>query len=128
MGQPAAKKDDKIVGVCIHVVLVPQPAGGTAPVSLPHPFSGKLDTELSSNVKIEGKAAAMKSSIANNDPKHTPTPPGTSFASPPSNKATVQKGSTTVTINGKAAARVGDPAELCGGIGAVVGGSTVLIG
>ena len=66
-------------------------------------------------------------------PAHIATPPGTSFQKPPSNKGTIKVGSATVTINGKAAARNGDPAETCNDpsdqpVGTVVAAGTVLIG
>ena len=88
MGQPAAKENDLAVGIDIHVVLVPSP-GGPVPTPLPHPFSGPLDTNLSPDVKIEGLAAATKGSIATNRPPHVPTPPGTSFQTPPANQGPV---------------------------------------
>jgi uncharacterized Zn-binding protein involved in type VI secretion len=128
MGQPAAKEGDTVVGVDIHVVLVPAPPGSPVPTPLPHPFSGPLVSDLSSDVKIEGLAAATEGSVAENRPPHIPTPPGVSFQSPPDNSGTVQSGSTTVKINGKAAARVGDPVQTCDGSGAITGVSTVMIG
>ncbi|HHJ13277.1 MAG TPA: hypothetical protein ENJ79_02715 [Gammaproteobacteria bacterium] len=128
MGQPAAKQGDTVVGVDIHVVLVPSPPGPPVPTPLPHPFSGPLDAELSQDVFIEGLAAATEGSVAHNRPPHTPTPPGTAFQSPPANRGTVQNGSATVKINRKAAARVGDPVQTCEGSGTITGFSTVLIG
>jgi uncharacterized Zn-binding protein involved in type VI secretion len=130
MGQPAAKKGDQVVGVDMHIVILPPPA---PPAPLPHPFSGKLDGELSSDVKIAGMAAATVGSTATNSPAHIPTPPGTSFQKPPSDKATIKVGSQTVKINGKAAARAGDTAETCNDpsdlpVGTVVASGTVLIG
>jgi len=132
MGMPAAKEGDQVVAVDTHIVMVPSP-GGPVPTPLPHPFSGKLNGGLSSDVKIEGKAAATVDSTADNSPAHTPTPPGTSFQSPPANKATVKIGSATVKINGKAAARMGDIAETCNDVpvppaGQVIASGTVLIG
>ncbi|QBX35173.1 hypothetical protein E4191_11055 [Paracoccus liaowanqingii] len=128
MGQPAAKEGDTVVGVDIHVVLVPAPPASPVPTPLPHRFSGPLVSDLSSDVKIEGLAAATEGSVAENRPPHIPTPPGVSFQSPPDNSGTVQSGSTTVKINGKAAARVGDPVQTCDGSGAITGVSTVMIG
>ncbi len=130
MGQPAAKEGDDVVGVDIHIVMIPSP-GGPVPTPLPHPFSGKLDGELSSDVNIEGKAAATQDSTAGNQPAHIPQ--GGPFQSPPSNKATVQMGSSTVFINGKAAARMGDTAMTCNDpsdipSGTVIAAGTVLIG
>jgi len=52
---------------------------------------------------------------------------------PPTNQGEVISGSTTVLINGKAAARAGDTAQTCNDpvpmpVGTVVATSTVLIG
>ena len=104
MGQPAAKQGDRIVGVDTHIVMVPTP-GGPVPTPLPHPFTGIIGGELSSNVNIMGKPAATVDSEADNTPADIATPPGTSFQSPPSNKGKIQMGSQTVRINGKGAAR-----------------------
>ena len=132
MGQPAAKEGNKIVAVDTHIVLVPSPTG-TVPTPLPHPFSGALNGSLSSNVNIMGKKAATVDSTADNSPAHTATPPGTSFQTPPANKGTIKVGSSSVKINGKAAARNGDTAETCNDpqdlpVGKVVAAGTVLIG
>ena len=130
MGQPAAKKGDQVVGVDIHIVVIPSPPG-TSP--LPHPFSGILSGALSSDVNIMGMPAATVDSTADNTPAHTPTPPGTSFSNPPSNKGTIAMGSPTVKINGKMAARNGDVAKTCNDptdlpVGTVIAVGTVLIG
>jgi uncharacterized Zn-binding protein involved in type VI secretion len=132
MGQPAAKEGDKITAVDTHIVLVPSPTG-TVPTPLPHPFSGKLNGSLSSDVNIMDKKAATVDSTADNSPAHIATPPGTSFQTPPANKGTVKTGSSSVKINGKAAARNGDTAETCNdpqdlSVGKVVAAGTVLIG
>jgi uncharacterized Zn-binding protein involved in type VI secretion len=130
MGQPAAKQGDRIVAVDTHIVLVP----GTPPTApLPHPFSGIIGGSLSNNVRIMGRPAATVGSTADNVPPHIPTPPGTSFQKPPANKGTVQIGSATVRINGKAAARNGDRAMTCNDpedlpAGTVVAAGTVSIG
>jgi uncharacterized Zn-binding protein involved in type VI secretion len=110
MGQPAARQGDPVSGIDLHIVIPPSPA---PPVSLPHPFSGKITSQTIASVTIAGKAAAVVGSVAKNSPPHTPTPPGTSFANPPSNQGSVSSGSTTVTIGGKAAARAGDPVRTC---------------
>ena len=130
MGQPAAKQGDQVIATDIHIVMIPSP-GGPIPTPLPNPFAGQLDGALSSDVKIEGKAAATKDSTATNSPSHIPA--GGPFQSPPSNKATIFMGSATVKINGKAAARTGDIAMTCNDpsdlpVGQVVAVSTVLIG
>ena len=46
-------------------------------------------------------------------PVLTPMPFAGTFQRPPTNQGTIQKGSATVTINGKAAARVGDTSSKC---------------
>ncbi len=130
MGQPAAKQGDQVIATDIHIVMIPSP-GGPIPTPLPNPFAGQLDGALSSDVKIEGKAAATKDSTATNSPSHIPA--GGPFQSPPSNKATIFMGSATVKIDGKAAARNGDIAMTCNDpsdlpLGQVVAVSTVLIG
>jgi uncharacterized Zn-binding protein involved in type VI secretion len=94
---PAAKQTDKVVGVDTHIVMVPSP-GGPVPTPLPHPFTGMLDSGLSTSVKIEGMAAATVDSQASNMPPHIPTPPGTAFQKPPSNKAKIIMGSPNVLI------------------------------
>lgn len=132
MGQPAAKQGDQVVATDTHIVMVPAPSG-SVPTPLPHPFTGILDGNLSSDVKIENLPAATVDSTATNTPPHIPTPPGVSFASPPQNKGTIILGSTTVFFNGKAAARSGDTARTCNDpadmpVGTVIAVSTVLIG
>jgi uncharacterized Zn-binding protein involved in type VI secretion len=131
MGQPAAKQGDKIVAIDTHIVMVPSP--GPVPTPLPHPFSGTINGALSGDVNIMGKAAATVDSTADNSPAHMATAPGTSFQKPPANKGTIKMGSTTVKINGKAAARNGDVAETCNDpadlpVGTVIAAGTVLIG
>jgi uncharacterized Zn-binding protein involved in type VI secretion len=130
MGQPAAKQGDQVIATDIHIVMIPSP-GGPIPTPLPSPFTGQLDGALATDVKIEGKAAAVQGSTATNVPSHIPA--GGPFQMPPSNKATIQLGSATVMIGGKAAARNGDIALTCNDpsdlpAGTVVAVSTVLIG
>ncbi len=132
MGQPAAKQGDQIVATDIHIVMVPS-ASGSVPTPLPHPFAGVINGGLSNDVKVMGQPAATVNSTADNTPPHLPTPPGTAFQKPPSNKATIQMGSTTVCINGKFAARNGDTALTCNDpadlpSGTVVAVGTVLLG
>lgn len=133
MGQPAAKQGDQIMATDIHIVMVPAPPGSPVPTPLPHPFSGIINGGLSSDVNIMGKPAAVVGSTADNTPPHLPTPPGTTFQKPPTNKATIQLGSSTVLINGKGAARNGDMALTCNDpadqpLGTVIAVGTVFIG
>ena len=130
MSPPAAKQDDMVVGVDTHIVVLPTPA---PPAPLPHPFVGKLSGSLSSDVTIAGKAAAVVGSTATNQPAHIPTPPWTAFTRAPANRGTVQRGSTPVLINGKPAARAGDPVMTCNDpvdapTGSIIAAGTVMIG
>jgi uncharacterized Zn-binding protein involved in type VI secretion len=130
MGQPAAKQGDKIMSTDIHIIMIPAPSGAV-PTPLPHPFMGIMDGSLSTDVNIMGMPAATVDSTASNTPPHIPQ--GGPFQSPPSNKATIKMGSTTVKINGKMAARNGDMAMTCNDptdlpSGTVMAVGTVLIG
>jgi uncharacterized Zn-binding protein involved in type VI secretion len=130
MGMPAAKQGDKIVGVDIHIVMIPSPTG-QVPTPLPHPFNGVINGSLSQNVKIMGMPAATANSTAINTPPHIPH--GGQFQKPPSDKATITIGSSTVRINGKMAARSGDMAMTCNDpadipVGKVIATSTVYVG
>ncbi len=132
MGQPAAKKGDQIFALDIHIVMVPSP-GGPVPTPMPHPFTGIINGNLSNDVNIMGQPAAIVGSTADNTPQHIPTPPGTVFQKPPTNKGTIKIGSPTVNINGKQAARNSDIAETCNDPSDIPGGqviaiSTVMIG
>jgi uncharacterized Zn-binding protein involved in type VI secretion len=127
VGKPAAKQGDQVVASDIHIVIIPP----GVPTPLPHPFMGQLDGELSSDVKIEGKPAAVVGSTASNTPSHVPQ--GGSFQKPPTNKGTVMLGSATVKINGKAAARAGDTVLTCNDpadlpVGKIIAAGTVMIG
>jgi uncharacterized Zn-binding protein involved in type VI secretion len=128
MGQAAAKQGDQIVATDMHLI---QPPSTAMPVLLPHPFTGIIDGNLSSDVTILGRPAAIQGSTATNTPTHVPS--GGSFVKPPANRGTIQTGSTTVTINGKPAARSGDVALTCNdpsdlSVGTVMAVGTVLIG
>jgi len=132
MGQPAAKLNDQVVATDTHIVIVP--AGpAQVPTPLPHPFTGIVSSGTVSTVRIGGQPAAVVGSSADNTPAHLPTPPGVTFQKPPANKATIQMGSATVRIGGKAAARNGDTALTCNDpadapLGKVVAAGTVFIG
>ena len=130
MGQPAAKQGDQVVATDTHIVMIPSP-GGPVPTPLPHPFTGQLDSNLSPDVNIEGKPAAVQGSTATNLPSHIPQ--GGTFQTPPKNQGTIQMGSGTVLINGKPAARNGDIALTCNDpadlpVGQVIAVGTTMIG
>jgi uncharacterized Zn-binding protein involved in type VI secretion len=128
MRKPAAKQGDRVTATDIHLIV---PPSGGPPVPTPHDFSGPLDGGLSRNVRIMGRPAATMGSTATNSPPHLPA--GGSFAKPPSNRGTVAAGSPTVLINGRAAARDGDPVTTCNDpvdapVGKVAAAGTVKIG
>ena len=132
MGLPAATANHQVIAVDTHLQMVPTP-GGPVPTPLPAPFSGILDGGLDQTVKIAGQAAAVKGSTASNQPAHLPTPPATAYQNPPKNNGTVDMGSATVTIGGKAAARATDPVKTCNDpsdlpVGQIISAGTVLIG
>lgn len=107
---PAAKQGDKVVGTDTHIVLVPTP-GGPVPTPTPLPYNGTITGGCSTDVMIGGMPAATVGSTSTNAPSHIP--PSGSFATPPTNQGTVSKGSATVLINNKPAARAGDPVMTC---------------
>jgi uncharacterized Zn-binding protein involved in type VI secretion len=113
MGQLAARKTDNVLGSDTHLVLVPAPTG-SVPTLLPgHVFKGTIGSSTWDDVKIEGQPAATVDSVVKNVPPHLPVPPGTSFVKSPSNEGKVSKGSGSVKVHGKAAARLGDPVRTC---------------
>ena len=118
-----------MVGVDVHIVMVPSP-GGPVPTPMPLPFDGVLEDGLATTVMVEDKAVALEGSKAKNTPPHLP--PGGSFQKPPKDEGTIQMGSSTVFINDKAVARAGDPALTCNDPadapnGVVVAACTVMI-
>ena len=128
MGQPAAKQGDRVTATDYHLI---QPPGPSSPVLVPHPFSGILNSNLSTDVNIETAPAAYLGSTAANQPPHVPS--GGTFVIPPQNKADIVSGSSTVFINKKPAARSGDTATTCNDpaplpVGTVQATGTVFIG
>ena len=127
MGLPAAKQGDQVIATDMHQI---QPPTGN-PVFTPHQFKGVIDGGLSGDVKIMGMPAATVDSTAINTPAHAPI--GGTFVKSPANRATIIKGSPTVFINGKPAARNDDKANTCNDpkdlpAGTVVASGTVMIG
>jgi uncharacterized Zn-binding protein involved in type VI secretion len=134
MGQPAAKQGDQVTAQDVHILMVPV---GPIEVPLPflHTFAGVINNknDLSSNVNIMGMPAATVDSTATNTPDHVPVVTTGHFLNLPANTAKIRDGSKTVNINGKPAARSGDPADTCNDpgelpVGLVVAVGSVLIG
>ena len=107
------------------MILIPTP-GGPVPTPVPHPFFGIIDSNCSTDVKIMKKPAAVVGSMATNTPPHIPI--GGPFQTPPSNKGKIIRGSSTVKINGKQAARITDTAETCNDPVPVMQGQVIALG
>ena len=130
MTKPAAKQGDRVVGVDTHIVMIPSP-GGPVPTPLPSPFAGELVSDLSTDVLVANKGAAVVGSVAKNNPPHVPA--GGPFQKPPANEGKIQMGSQTVLVNNKGIARLGDTAMTCNDPadapqGSVIASGTVLAG
>lgn len=129
-GSPAAAFGDQVVGTDTHIVMMPS-AGGPVPTPVALPFAGPLTQGCCPSVLITGRPAATEGSVALNTPPHIP--PAGVFRTPPDNRGTVSRGSATVFIGGRPAARAQDPATTCNDptvphTSRVVATSTVLIG
>jgi uncharacterized Zn-binding protein involved in type VI secretion len=129
MGQPAAKKGDRIEGKDLHLVKFPNGVVQLVPLD----FKGTIDDTVSPNVKIMGAPAATVGSLGTNRPEHKlALAPPQDFVIKPNNQGRITNGSGTVRINGKAAARDGDVADTChdapGAPPKVVATGSVLIG
>jgi uncharacterized Zn-binding protein involved in type VI secretion len=130
VGQPAAVAGDKVQATCASH-LIPNPATGVPQPSPPLPFSAPLTIGLSTTVLIADKPAAVVGAQGFNLPPHVGLHPTDPAMAPPVQMATVTKGSTSVMIDKKPAARTGDTATVCLGlpVGSVLGtAGTVLIG
>jgi uncharacterized Zn-binding protein involved in type VI secretion/phage baseplate assembly protein gpV len=114
-GKQMAKKNDQVVGIDKHTIMVPSISGLQPVPMIPHPYIGKLCDKLSQDVKIGGQPAATKGSKSkNNGPMHLPMPPGVQFQKPPDNMGEVFSGTIPkVKINGKEAAVLGSKVKTC---------------
>ena len=108
MGVPAAKQGDLIVAVDTHLE---QPPGPVPPIPMVSPFAAPITNGLSADVMIEKRPAATLGSGGTSLPPHIPKVG--IFVNPPTNQGVIILGSTTVLINKKPAARIGDVAMTC---------------
>lgn len=110
MGRPVAREGDRIVGMDVHIVQMPSPAG-PVPTPLPSPFAGPLSRNLAGSVYAGDRKVAVLGSEADNTPAHIPS--GGPFQRSPSNVGKVSSASSTVFAGGKGVARMGDSATCC---------------
>ena len=136
-GPPAATWGDLVVGVDVHVVMVPSP-GGPVPVPLPHPYLGLVGDPAATAIGaftstlislctgappspprgltlINGLPAATTNDTARNTSllPHLAMPPGTLFQKHPEGVASLPLGSQTVAYGGGSVIRLGEVARTC---------------
>ncbi|HEX6675601.1 MAG TPA: PAAR domain-containing protein [Actinomycetes bacterium] len=128
MGTPAAVMGDRISGTCT-VHLVPGPTGSPVPAP-PLPFSAPLTVALATRTLIRGKPAALQGSSGLNTPPHVGLHPSDPFVLPASQIGRVVKGSTSVLIEGRPAAKTGSTCTINANAPGQLSGTaaTVLIG
>jgi uncharacterized Zn-binding protein involved in type VI secretion len=128
MGAPAVVLNDRIMGSC-PVHQVPSPSGSPMPCPAPLPFSAPLTTGLATTVTIGGKPAAVQGSSGINTPPHPGLHASDPYMVPTSQQGKVVVGSSTVQIEGKAAAYTGCQVSTCTGVPGQIAGSaaTVLV-
>src|SRR5262245_60536686 len=126
MGFIAAKLGDPVIGVDLHMVMVPSPTG-PIPTPLPHAFVGVVYDPLGAAIaaaasRLSGGGAvlingmtAANTGMEVRGEKHIPTPPGTAFApnDVPDNRGTLVTGSKTVSMGGASAARTTSLVSSC---------------
>lgn len=127
---PAARMNDIIQAVDIHIINIPTPAG-PVPTPLPHPYVAPITINCATNVIIGGQPAATLGSQST----FVHIPQGGPFAVPPTGTGQIMAGSATVMIGGKPAARITDMVITCMDSGWVgkpmiipTGSPTVMIG
>jgi RHS repeat-associated protein len=128
---------DLVVGMDIHMHLVPTPAG-PVPTPLPQPFvgmvgdpvneivsamsgamvslvSGERPSLATGMVLINGLPATTTNSSAKNSPvlRHVPMPPGTAHVNPPAGDASFPMGALKISFGGSSAIVMGDMARSC---------------
>lgn len=129
MSKPAAVLGDRISGVCVgHQI--PSPPGGNPGPAPPLPFSAPVTNQCATTVTVAGKPAVVAGAWGLNTPPHVGLHASDPAVAPPLQRGTVTGGSATVLIEGKPAARTGDPTTMCLGLPGQLAGTaaTVLIG
>jgi uncharacterized Zn-binding protein involved in type VI secretion len=128
MGTPAAVAGDRISGTCTRH-LIPGPTGAPSPAP-PLPFSSPLTVALATRTLIKGKPAAVQGSSGLNTPPHVGLHPSDPFMLASAQIGRVVKGSASVLIEGRPAAKTGSTCTINAGAPGQLAGTatTVLIG
>jgi len=128
MGQPAVVAGDQVQGQCVgHQI--PSPVGAPMPAP-PLPFQAPLTVGLSTSVFVAGTPFAVVGSKGYNLPPHVGLHPSDPKMAPPLQEAQVVMGSSSVLVEGKAAAYTGCTVTGCLARAPMVNGSgsSVLVG
>jgi RHS repeat-associated protein len=118
----AAKHMDPLVGVDIHIIMIPSPVG-PIPTPLPHPHVGMLFDPmdyvpmLGASVWINGLPRGVAGSNGQALPVHIPM--GGPFMKPPSNESEIFMGSATVVVDGDPQSFLAMPVLSCQDVGIV---------
>jgi len=118
----AAKHMDPLVGVDIHIIMIPSPAG-PIPTPLPHPYVGMVFDPmdyvpvLGATVYINGLPRGVAGSSGQALPPHIPM--GGPFMKPPSNESEIFMGSATVVVDGDPQSFLALPVLSCQDVGIV---------
>lgn len=116
MAKLVAMQGDLVTTSCMHQVKGQAPDSSPRVAELPHLFVATLEQNLSTKVKIGGKLVVLKGSQGQAKAHPPLPPPGTAplgYVNPPNNQAEIVEGSSSVRIEGKPVARIGDPVKTC---------------
>ena len=103
MGLPAAKHLDVVLGIDVHIVLIPSPAG-PIPTPIPHPYVGMLMDpmdyvpKLGTAIRVNGVPRAVAGTSGVAMVPHIPM--GGPFMKPPTNESEMFMGSMSVNADG----------------------------
>ncbi|MEL6852460.1 MAG: DUF6531 domain-containing protein, partial [Bacteroidota bacterium] len=117
---PAVKMLDPVMGIDIHIIMIPTP-GGPVPTPIPHPFTGMVFDPcdllpiIGATVMVNGMPRAQAGTAAMAVPPHIPI--GGPFMKPPANEGEMFMGSSTVLVEGEPFTYMGLPVLSCNDIG-----------
>ena len=116
-----AKHMDPVMGVDIHIIMIPTPAG-PVPTPIPHPFIGMVIDPMDyvpiigATVIVNGMPVGVAGTGAKNIPPHIPM--GGPFGPPPpGNEGEIFMGSATVLADGEPFSYTGLPVLSCNAFG-----------